>query len=167
MDACVGKLSSRPEELPDAIERLQEQVGDGRRALKEMNRQLADLEAATLDSTARVVGSCRVVLRTLEGRTAEYAQTLARKIADSSGRIALLAATDSRGGMTTLVFTRSADGTPSEMKMGEILSRVCTSRGGKGGGGKTFARGGGIPFDAAGEALEEAFVIVDSLLESR
>ncbi len=167
VDQCVGKLSARPEELPDAVERLQELVGEGRRELKDLGGRLAGLEAAALDSSARAIGSCRVVLRTFQDRTADYVMTLARRIADSAGRIALLAAIDGRGGTTTLVFTRSAEGTPSGLKMGETLARVCSGRGGRGGGGATFARGGGIPPAAAGEALEEALVIVASHIESR
>ena len=50
------------------------------------------------------------------------------------------------------------------MKMGEVLAAVCAARGGRGGGGATLARGGGIPAASATDALEEALAVIGSRL---
>jgi alanyl-tRNA synthetase len=164
VDACVARLSVQPAELPLALDRIQDQLGETRRTVKALNEALVGAEAMAREASARPVGACRVLVELFAGRPAEDLQLLARKYVEAGSRFALLAATDPDAGKTTLVFARSAAGVPAEMSMGEILSAICGAHGGKGGGGAALARGGGMPAGEAGICLEEAFQVISSRL---
>ena len=167
VDAIGERLSSPSAGLAAAVERLQQQLVEARREAKALSSELAVAEAASLDAAARDAGGCRVIVGVLEGRTAEQAQQLASTYVRSPGRIALLAATASPGeAVASLVFARSEQGIPASLKMGEILSAVCGSRGGRGGGGACLARGGGLVASTAAAALDEAFEIIRARLTS-
>ena len=164
VDACVGRLSVQPAELPPAIARLQEQLGDARRTAKVLNEALVSAEAIARDASARPAGVCRVLVELFPGRPADDLQLLARKYVQSASRVALLASTDAEGGTSTLVFARSDTGGAAFLRMGEILSAICRGHGGKGGGGAALARGGGVRAGDAAACLEEGFRIISAQL---
>ncbi len=166
VDACVVKLSAQPAELPGAIARLQEQLADARRMAKTLNEALVGAEAVARDASARLAGSLRAIVEVFPGRPIEDLQLLAQKYTSSGARLALLAATDEASGKASLIFARSEQGTPADLKMGDLVAMVCRARGGKGGGGATLARGGGIPAHQAEAALEEVFILLSSRLTS-
>jgi alanyl-tRNA synthetase len=156
VDACVERLSAPPPELPSAIDRLQAQLGEARRELKRLAGALAAAEAEARLASARSIGGCRAVIAVLDDRGAEEIALLARSCASRPGAIALLAAGRPGSDKTFLVFARSEEGAAGPLDMGQLLAAVCKPRGGKGGGGPTFARGGGVPTERLREALEEA-----------
>ena len=166
VDACVARLSAQPPELPGAIDRLQEQLVDARRMAKALNEALVGAEAVARDASARLAGSLRAIVEVFPGRPIEDLQLLAQKYTSSGARLALLAATDEVTGKASVIFARSEQGTPADLKMGDLVAMVCRARGGKGGGGATLARGGGIPALQAEAALEEAFILLSSRLTS-
>lgn len=157
VDGCVSRLSVRPEEIPQTLDRLREQAGDARRTIRTLSEALAGAEAVALDATARDAGPCRVVVEVFDERDEDELQLLARKITASPGRIALLATVDRDSGKAAFVFARSGDGVTEEIRMGDLISAVCRARGGNGGGGPTLARGGGVPAAEARSAIDEAF----------
>jgi alanyl-tRNA synthetase len=166
VDACVAKLSAQPSELADAIGRLQEQLTEARSSAKLLNEALVGAEAVARDASARTVGDCRVIVELFPDRPADDVQLLARKYTMTPGRVALLASTDTVTGRASLVFARSDEGIRAELKMGEILAQVCRSRGGKGGGGASLARGGGIGAAEAQAAIDEALAVIATRLGS-
>ncbi|HEY3175808.1 MAG TPA: alanyl-tRNA editing protein [Candidatus Polarisedimenticolia bacterium] len=166
VDACVGRLSAQPEELPGAIGRLQDQLAEARRATKLLNEALVGAEAVARDASARLAGTCRVIVEVFPERPIDDVLLLAQKYTLTAGRVALLAAVEMATGRASLVFARSDKGTPADLKMGDILAHVCRSRGGKGGGGPALAQGGGLVAETALSALEEAFGIVSARLAS-
>ena len=154
-DACVAGLSVKLDEVPAALQRIQEQSAVARRANRALSDQLATAEAAALDAAARTLGSCRVAVSLLGGRDPETVQRIAQKFTAIPGRVALLAGDGD--GLVSLVFARSREGVPTSMDMGRLMSGVCASRQGRGGGRPELARGGGFPAPQAAAALEEAF----------
>ena len=163
VDACVAKLSAQPLELASAVGRLQEQLTETRRWAKLLNEALIGAEAVACDASARTIGGCGVIVELFTDRPIEDVQLLARKYTMTPGRVALLASLDTTTGKASLVFARSDVGIPPEFKVGELLEQVCRSRGGKGGGGASFARGGGVAGSDAQGALDEAFAIITQL----
>jgi alanyl-tRNA synthetase len=155
VDRCAARLSAPPEELDAALARLQEQVSASRRRMADLAARLAVRESEALDRAANDAGGWRVIQAVLEERSAEDLQRLAQACTAGPGRVALLAA-PSGDGTATLVFARSAAGPAPAPRMGDLLSRACAAAGGRGGGGPTLARGGGIPAADAGRALEAA-----------
>ena len=166
VDACVARLSAQPTELSETIGRLQEQLTESRRLAKHLNEALIGAEAVARDASARTVGGCGVIVEMFSDRPADDVQLLARKYTMTPGRVALLATVDTASGKSSLVFARSDEGIDPGLTMGDLLSQVCRSRGGKGGGGASFARGGGIGANDAQDALDEAFAAIASRLRS-
>jgi alanyl-tRNA synthetase len=166
VDACVSKLSAQPDQLPAAIARLQDQLAEARRGAKTLNEALLGAEAIARDASAREAGSCRVIVEVFPDRAVEDLQLLAQKYVLSGSRVALLATVETAAGRAALVFGRSDEGLPADLKMGEILSTVCRAHGGKGGGSAAMARGGGVPAAQAAACLEEAFALVAARLHA-
>ena len=159
VDACVERLSAPPPELPSAIDRLLDQMGEARREVKRLGEALAAAEAEGRLARARAIGGCRIVLAVIDDRGSEEIARLARSCAAAPGAVALLAG-GSGSGKTALVFARSEEGAAATLHMGDLLAAVCGPRGGKGGGGPTLARGGGLPAERLEEALEEACSLI-------
>jgi len=163
VDACVARLSARPPELAAAVDRLVTQLGEARREGKALSEALAGCEAVALDASARDAGKARVVVETFFARGAGEVQELARKYVQSPARVALLAIEEPGDGKTSLVFARSAVGLPDGVRMGEILSAVCSARGGRGGGSDALARGW-VPGPETQSALDEAYAALKERL---
>jgi alanyl-tRNA synthetase len=156
VDRCSARLSAPAEAMEEAVARIQEQVAAARRRLNTMSGNLATLESQALERTARETGGWRVIQSVVEQRGAEDLQRLAQACTAAPGRMALLAAA-SGDGSAVLIFARSAEGPCPAPRMGELLSGACAAFGGRGGGGATLARGGGISAAVAGQALEVAW----------
>ncbi|MGH9869943.1 MAG: alanyl-tRNA editing protein, partial [Candidatus Polarisedimenticolia bacterium] len=156
LDRCSARLSVPAAEVPSAIERLQDQLGEARRAARLHAEAMAALECEALDREASQAGAWRVVTKAWPDRAVDDLQRLAQAyVAGAAGRAALLATLDA-GGKASLVFARSACEDPAAPRMGDVLAAVCRLHGGKGGGGAALARGGGVPGGAVSEALAEA-----------
>src|SRR5262249_38398257 len=93
VDACVGRLSSPPDDLATGSGRLQEQLAESRRSIKRLSESLVDVEAVERDRSARVVGALRVIVGVIEGRSADDLHLLARRYVSAGSRAALLAST--------------------------------------------------------------------------
>ncbi len=158
-DACGARLSVPLEEIPAALLRMQEQSAEARREIRGLSEALATADAAALDAGARSLGACRVAVSVLEGHGADSVQRVAQKFTASPGRVALLAV--GIDGMANLVFARAREGVPASMDMGRLMTRVCGTHQGRGGGRPELARGGGFACAQAAAALEQAFHLLE------
>ena len=138
------------EELPQAIERLQNEARAARKERDQLRELLLDYEAAALAAHAEMIGPARLVRQVFEARPIEQVRRLASGIAGQPGHVALLGV---RGEKAQLVFARSADLT-YDMRL--VLRDACRLVGGGGGGSPELAQGGGAHADRVEEALEYA-----------
>jgi alanyl-tRNA synthetase len=130
-------LSILPDELPQAIERLQAEARDSRRASKDLQSRLARYEAQAL-ATASTTGR---VITVLDGWDQHGLKTIASAIAETPGHMAALV------GSTTpsaIVVARHPEVT---VDSAAILKQVIQKFGGKGGGRPELAQGGGLQGD--------------------
>jgi len=138
---CIRHVSVAPEDLPAAIERLQADVKDGRRALKGLQERLAGFEAAALAARAEGVEGGRRVVEAVEGQDQNGLKAMALAVCANPGfRVALFSSTPP----SLAVVARSAD---VSFDAGAALKVLVAEFGGRGGGRQDLAQGGGLSGD--------------------
>jgi alanyl-tRNA synthetase len=153
-DAVAGSvraLSVLPADLPAAVERMQNEAKDQRRQLKDFQGRLATHEADALADAADAVGRVKLVAAALPGWEASALKTIAARVAERSGHVAVLV-----GGppAVPIVVARAGD---SAVDAGALLRELIARHGGKGGGRPELAQGGGVtaaPADVLQSARE-------------
>src|SRR4051794_22989556 len=139
-DAAAGSvrlLSVLPDELPAAIERLQAELKDQKRALTAHREELARYRAEELAAAAESLPGARFVARTVDA-DANTLKAMAASIASRPGFVvALLSASTP----TVAVIARS-DGLP--VSAHQVMNALIARFGGRGGGRPELAQGGGF-----------------------
>ena len=135
---CIRHVSVAPEELPSALERLQAENKEQRKALRDVQDRLAGYEAAALAAGAVESNGVRQVVQALDGRDQNTLKAMALAICAAPGfQVALF--TTSPPYMT--VMARSKDG---KGDCAISLRSLLAEFGGKGGGKPELALGGGL-----------------------
>ena len=138
--AASGRLLSVHErELPATLERLQAEMKESARRLKDAHTQLAGHRAEALAAGA----TDGVVIAILEGWDQAGLKAIASAIVSTPGRTAALIGTPMPA---ALVVARSAD---VQVDAAAVLKQAVARFGGKGGGRPEFAQGGGLQGDPA------------------
>jgi alanyl-tRNA synthetase len=136
LEASGRLLSVLPGELPAAIERLQLDVKDRKRASVALQSELSRFQALELAATAEQVGSVRLVARVIDV-DANGLKLLASAITATPGFVVALVSTSS----PALAARRSSD---VSIAAQQILSALVAKFGGRGGGRPELAQGGGL-----------------------
>ena len=148
MAGAVRLLSVASAELPSAIERLQADVKDQRRALAALQTELARYRAEEAAATAEQTENGRLVLQSID-MDASGLKTLASTITSRPGFVVVLV---SASKPATIVVARSQD---KEIRSSEILGALTSTFGGRGGGKPDLAQGGGLDAEPQ-KILDEA-----------
>jgi alanyl-tRNA synthetase len=135
--AATGLLSVAAEEVPGAIERVQAEVKEQKRALAGLQTELARYRAEGLAASAEVIDAGRLVARAIEA-DANGLKALASAIVAAPGRVAVLVSTSTP---PLVVVARSTD---VAVKASDILAALTGRFGGRGGGKPELAQGGGL-----------------------
>jgi alanyl-tRNA synthetase len=138
VSASIAHLSVAPGELPSAIERVQAEAKQVKKALDEARSQLAAYEAVDLASRAESVGGVACVFAALEHGDAATLKQMASAIVSRAGHAAVLVGSSSPA---PLVVARSAGVT---LDSAAVLKQITARFGGKGGGRPELAQAGGL-----------------------
>ncbi len=133
-------LTVGQDELPDAVARLQSEVKETRKALREARATLADFAADRLWTEAPVVEGVRYVVAHWPDRPFKYAQAVAKRLRERTKTLILLATGGDHG--VRLVCACSDD---VEADAAEILHAAAAPLNARGGGSPAMAQGGGPP----------------------
>ncbi len=139
--AASRALSVSGEEFAGAIERLQLEARDARRAIKAMQLDVARHEAAALADRTETIGGARVVVAALEGWDANGLKAVAAGIVERPGHVAVLFSSPPP---SAIVAARSPD---AAVDCAAVLRALAQKFGGKGGGRPDLAQGGGLQGD--------------------
>jgi alanyl-tRNA synthetase len=140
---CIRHVSVAPEELPAALERLQAENKDYRKAMRELQERLAAYEAAALASSAELVNGVRQVVQALDGRDQNTLKSMVQAICAAPGfQVALFTTAPPY----MAVLARSKDG---KTDCAAALKALLATFGGRGGGKPELALGGGLNGDLA------------------
>ena len=144
----IRTLSVLPEELPSAIERVQNESKDLRRTVKTLQDSLASHEAARMVANAPVVGGTRVVVQALDGWDAQGLKAIATAATAGDSVVAALVTTSTPA---LVVVARSRN---QSVDSNAVLKELVQQFGGRGGGKPDMAQGGGL--EAASERIVAA-----------
>ena len=149
VSGCVRHVSVAPEELPAAVERLQADAREQRKAIKGLQERLAGFDAAALAAGAEEVRGRRQVVQAIEGQDQNGLKAMALAICTSPGFAVALFSTTSPA---IAVVARSTD---VVLDSGAVLKALMGEFGGRGGGRPDLAQGGGLTGEIA-EMLSRA-----------
>jgi alanyl-tRNA synthetase len=140
--ASGRQLSAQPEEMAAAIERLQSDAKEQKRAMLALQVALARYQAGELAASAEEVRlkpgtACRLVARVLDA-DANGLKAMATAIVASPGYLVALVSSSQPA---LAVVARSAD---VDVSAQQLLAALMAKFGGRGGGKPDFAQGGGL-----------------------
>jgi alanyl-tRNA synthetase len=147
-------FSGSATDLPALIAKQREDLRNASRIRLKQSEKLAEFQALELLREAPERNGRKVVRFVPPADSLVDAKVLAHAITAQPGAVALIG---ERGNPAKLYFAQTAGG-PSDM--GAILKQTVGRVGGKGGGARDFAQGGGLNE----EKLEEALAVAESLL---
>jgi len=159
-DAIVGSvriLSVLPPELPAAVERVQTESKDLRKQLKGLQEQLAAHEGKALASRAVEIGGVGLVVEVMAGWDAAGLKPLAAAATEGRRVCAVLL---SPGPPISVVVACSAG---VAVDANAVLQQLVGQFGGRGGGKRELAQGGGLtgPVEAI---VSTARAVLESML---
>jgi alanyl-tRNA synthetase len=137
MTSAVRLLSVLPGDLAAAIERLQGEAKDSKRAVAGLELELARFRAEELLAAAEKTPEGLLVLRVLDA-DANGLKALASAVSARSGHVAVLI---SQAAPALIVVARSAD---AHVDANQLLRSLTSRFGGRGGGKPDLAQGGGL-----------------------
>lgn len=147
-------FSGSLENVPALISKQAEELRAALRAAEKLTRRLAEFQARELRSTAPERNGRRIVRHVFAAEDNLLAKMVAHALAEQPAMVALIGA---KGKPAALYFSQSAGGAAD---MGGVLRQTAAKFGGKGGGARDFAQGGGL--DEA--TLENALAFAESLV---
>lgn len=152
---AVGeKLSVRDVDIPDAFDRLQNDLKSTQKQLSAAAQELIKYEAENIIKEIPAVGGIRLVSRIYNGRSINDVKLLAQHLTQAPGTIVLLAC---RNENAQVIFTRSED---LDIDMNNLIKSVFPIIEGKGGGNTRTAQGGGLRTDKLEDFLNAAANLV-------
>jgi len=136
---CIRHVSVAPADLPAAVERLQAEGKDQRKAIRALQERLAVFEAQALAARADAApDGLRQVVEAVEGQDQNGLKAMALAICANPGfEVALLSTTEPY----VTVIARSKD---ARLDAGAVLRGLVGRFGGRGGGKADLAQAGGL-----------------------
>ena len=157
-------LKTQRDNLPNAIEKLQEELKKTRRENDELKMKIATgaIGGASSETEAKDVNGVKVIAKTVEGLDKggmrHLSDTLMSKI--KSGVVVL---GKSEEGKVSFIV-RVSDDLTGKVKAGKIVQEIAPIVGGRGGGKPDMAEGGGTDASKLNEALEASYKSVEQML---
>jgi alanyl-tRNA synthetase len=156
-------VKARPDELPERIGRLIEQLRDAERELERVRADAAKELAPQLAEAADDVGGVLVVTHEAPpGTDADDVRRLATEVRSRlpAGRPAVVALGAVNGDRPAIVIAVSEPAQRAGLLAGDLVRQVAPMLGGGGGGRPDVAQGGGSKPDGLAQALAEVRTIV-------
>ena len=150
-DAAQGAallMDTGVEDLVESVERLQAQMKQMQSQIDSLRGSLLGVEAEKLSDEAEVVGKLKLVTKLFDNRSAGELRSLANRLRERPGMVAVLASYD--GVKLSLVAVCADD---ANLDARALLNDHLAPIGGSGGGSPTLAQGGGATNNSALEVL--------------
>ncbi|MCC6327654.1 MAG: hypothetical protein IT174_04000 [Acidobacteria bacterium] len=158
-------LKTQRDQLPNAIEKLQDELKRTRREMDELKLKIATGAiggASSNGDEAREVLGVKVVGKIVEGLDAngmrQLSDTLLARL--RSGVVVLGRKDEGKAG----IIVRVSDDLKDKVKAGDVIKEIVPILGGKGGGRPDMAEGGGPETEKLGEAVEASYKVIETFL---
>jgi alanyl-tRNA synthetase len=143
-------FSTGLENVPELITKQTQELRDAGKSVQKLVADLAELEAAQLWQQAPEKNGVRVVQRLFEAAEGKKAKLVAHAVGKQAGAIALVGV---KGAPSALFFSQTPGG---KANLSDVMKQTVAKFGGKGGGTRDFAQGGGLPENQLAAALSFA-----------
>ena len=159
-DKIVKDLSDRfkvkPEELPDRITSLQNELRSSQKELESLKVQLAIAKSDSLLQTAETVGDHKIIIAQLEDVDPESLKTAAERLLQKIGNGAVVLGSVPEEGKVSIVAAFSQEVNKKGLQAGKFVGAIAKICGGGGGGRPNLAQAGGRDASKLPEALQQA-----------
>jgi len=159
-DKVVRELSDRfkakPEEIPDRITNLQNELKATQKELETLKAELAITKSDQLLSQVETVGECQILVAELPDVDAESLKTAAERLQQKLGEAAVILASSPEPQKVNFVAVFSPKVNKKGLQAGKFIGQIAKICGGGGGGRPNLAQAGGRDATKLKEALETA-----------
>lgn len=150
----ANRFTTAEKDLKDSILKLEEEHKRLKKQLREAKGKLITFEAENLYKKAEKIKGHRIVKRIFKDRDIQELKILCSILKDKEKTICLLG-NKVQGAL--FIFSRSED---VELDLAVILKKSMELVGGRGGGRRDFAQGGGIGVSSVEKAMDMAYELV-------
>lgn len=167
-DKVVRELSDRfkakPEELPERITNLQNELKTQQKQLETLKAELAIAKSDALLTTAESVGDFKIIVAQLEDVDADSLKTAAERLQQKLGNSAVVLASTPEADKVSFVAAFSQPVNKKGLQAGKFIGEIAKICGGGGGGRPNLAQAGGRDRTKLAEALDTARTQLHSAL---
>lgn len=135
--------------LDKVVDKISEETRALRKANEELNRELAGVKALEISKPTGSVGGFDLVMRVFKDADIPSLREKVMRIREAGGKVILFGTSGPKPG---LIFACSPE---VPLDMGELMKGCVQAMGGRGGGGRDLAQGGGGDGALVGKALDE------------
>jgi alanyl-tRNA synthetase len=167
-DTVVKELGDRfkakPEELPERITNLQQELKTTQKQLEAVKAELAIANSQQLLTTAETIGEFKLIVAELDDADAESLKTAAERLQQKLGESAVVLGSATTDGKVNFVVAFSKTVNNKGLQAGKFIGGIAKICGGGGGGRPNLAQAGGRDATQLKAALESAKIqLVDGL----
>jgi alanyl-tRNA synthetase len=159
-DTVVKELGDRfkakPEELPDRINNLQQELKTTQKQLEAVKAELAIANSQQLLTTAETIGEFKLIVAELNDADAESLKTAAERLQQKLGESAVVLGSATTDGKVNFVAAFSKAVNNKGLQAGKFIGGIAKICGGGGGGRPNLAQAGGRDATQLKAALESA-----------
>ncbi|MEG4281976.1 alanine--tRNA ligase [Microcoleus sp. A006_D1] len=150
------RFKAKPEELPNRITNLQNELKDTLKQLAAVKSELAIAKSDQLLNAAEAIGEFKIIVAQLGDVDAEALKTAAERLQQKLGNAAVILASVADVDKVSLVAAFSPEVNKKGLQAGKFIGGIAQLCGGKGGGRPNLAQAGGRDASKLQEALESA-----------
>lgn len=165
IDRSLGALKTQRDNLPAAIEKLQEELKRVLNENEELRLKIATLsigEASEKGDEAREIAGVKVLGKIVEGLDGngirQLSDTLLARL--KSGIVVLGRAREGKVG----IIVRVSDDLTASVKAGNVIKEIVPIVGGRGGGRPDMAEGGGTEPEKLAAAIDASYGVIEKML---
>ncbi|MCB8765802.1 alanine--tRNA ligase [Planktothrix agardhii] len=167
-DTVVKELGDRfkakPEELPERITNLQQELKATQKQLEAVKAELAIANSQQLLTTAETIGEFKLIVAELHDADAESLKTAAERLQQKLGESAIVLGSATTDGKVNFVAAFSKAVNNKGLQAGKFIGGIAKICGGGGGGRPNLAQAGGRDATKLKAALESAKIqLIDGL----
>jgi alanyl-tRNA synthetase len=167
IDRSLGVLKTQRDQLPSAIEKLQDELKRTRREIDDLKLKIATGvigEASSNGDEARDIAGVKVLGKIVDGLDAngmrQLSDTLLARL--KSGVVVIGRKEDGKVG----IIVRVSDDLTAKVKAGNVIREIVPIVGGKGGGRADMAEGGGSEPEKLSEAIDASYKVIETFLST-
>ncbi|HYP51090.1 MAG TPA: alanine--tRNA ligase-related protein, partial [Pyrinomonadaceae bacterium] len=167
IEKSLGVLRTQRDQLPTAIERLQEELKRTRREVEDLKMKIATGaigNGSANGDEAREINGVKVLAKAVEGLDSSAMRSLSDTLLSKlkSGVVVLGRKDDAK----VSFIVRSSEDVKNKIPAGQIIKEIAPIVGGRGGGKPDMAEGGGNQPEKLDEALQASYGVIERLSQN-